>query len=142
MTSLKISAWLTLCASLLHVGIIAGGAEWYRFFGAGEAMATMSEQGSWYPALVTFMIAMILFVWSLYAFSAAGLIKKLPLLKPALAFIGFVFLMRGLLAIPAIYLLDSPYMADLKVQITLMTVTSVICLVLARGYIKGFLLHR
>ncbi|HTF95672.1 MAG TPA: hypothetical protein VL995_06045 [Cellvibrio sp.] len=76
MTSLKISAWLTLCASLLHVGIIAGGAEWYRFFGAGEAMAIMSKQGSWYPALVTFMIAMILFVWSLYAFSAAGLIKN------------------------------------------------------------------
>lgn len=72
----------------------------------------------------------------------SGTDKKLPLLKPALAFIGFVFLMRGLLAIPAIYLLDSPYMAELKAQITLMTVTSVICLVLARGYIKGFLLHR
>lgn len=36
---------LTLLAAVLHVFIIVGGADWYRFFGAGEAMAQMSEQG-------------------------------------------------------------------------------------------------
>lgn len=138
MTLLKINGWLVCVAALLHLGIIVGGADWYRFFGAGEAMAAMSEQGLWYPAIVTAGIATVLFVWSAYAFSGAGMIRRLPLLKTALFIIGTIFLLRGLLAVPLLFFADSPYMAELKEKMVFMLVTSVLCLLLAVGYLRGF----
>jgi hypothetical protein len=63
---------LTGVASLLHVGIILGGPDWYRFFGAGERMARLAARGSAYPTAVTAAIAAILAVWMLYALSARG----------------------------------------------------------------------
>lgn len=143
MTLLKITGGLVFAAALLHLGIIVGGPDWYRFFGAGEPMAVMSEQGLWYPAIVTAFISAVLFVWSLYAFSGAGMIRRLPLLKTALLIIGAIFLLRGLLAVPLLFFSDSPYMAELKEKMVFMVVTSVICLFLAVGYLKGFwLLYR
>lgn len=143
MTLLKITGWLVFAAALLHLGIIIGGADWYRFFGAGEPMAVMSEQGLWYPAIVTACIAAVLFIWSLYAFSGAGSIRRLPLLKTALLIIGIIFLLRGLLAVPLLFFADSPYMAELKEKMVFMLVTSVICLFLAIGYLRGvWMLHR
>lgn len=143
MMLLKVAGWLVFIAALLHVGIVVGGADWYRFFGAGEAMALMSEQGLWYPAIVTACIATLLFVWSLYAFSGAGLIRRLPLLKTALLVIGAIFLLRGLLAVPLLFFADSPYMAELKEKMVFMLVTSFLCLFLAVGYFRGFwLLYR
>jgi putative oxidoreductase len=78
---LLLAGYLSALAALTHLAIIVGGADWYRLFGAGEAMAQMAEQGSWYPALVTLAIASVLAVWSLYAFSGAGRIRRLPLLN-------------------------------------------------------------
>jgi hypothetical protein len=139
MVILKIAGWLTLGAAVLHLGIIVGGPDWYRFFGAGEYMAVMSEQGASYPAFITSMIAVVLFIWSLYAFSGAGVIRMLPFLKTALALIGIIFLLRGLLAVPALYFIEHPYIAELKLKMGFMVATSVICLILAVLYIKGFL---
>jgi len=92
---------LSVIAALLHIVIIFKGASWYRFFGAGERMATLSEEGSWIPGLITFVIAVVLFIWGLYAFSGAGLLQPLLYLKPALIIISSVYLMRGLVLFPA-----------------------------------------
>ena len=78
---LVIGASMSAVAALLHVGCIIFGASWYRFFGAGERMAQMASAGSWYPAIVTSFIAAMLFTWSLYALSGAGVIPRLPLLR-------------------------------------------------------------
>lgn len=86
---------LSFTASLLHLACIYFGASWYRFFGAGEQMALMAEQGDSYPTLVTLAISAVLFTWSLYALSAAGVIKRLPLIKTALVAITSVYLVRG-----------------------------------------------
>ena len=99
---LVIGGVLSVSAALLHIVIIFGGANWYRFFGAGEKMATLSEQGSWYPALVTFVVATVLFIWGLYAFSGSGLILALPFLKYVLVTISAVYLLRGLVLIPGL----------------------------------------
>jgi hypothetical protein len=93
-------AILSGLASLLHVGCIYFGAPWYRFFGAGEEMASMAESGSWIPSLVTAGIAMVLSIWAIYAVSGAGVIRKLPLLRTALCIITTIYLLRGLAAIP------------------------------------------
>ena len=95
---------LSALASLLHIVVIAGGPAWYRFFGAGEAMATMAEQGSMTPTLLTLGIAAILAIWAAYAFSGAGLLPRLPLLRTGLVVISTIYLFRGLVLVPALAL--------------------------------------
>lgn len=97
---LIVGGWLSLAASLLHLACIAGGADWYRFFGAGEELATMAEQGSIIPAAITFAIAVILAIWAAYAFAGAGRIRRLPLMRTALVAITAVYMLRGLMIIP------------------------------------------
>jgi hypothetical protein len=81
---------------MLHLACIAGGPSWYRFLGAGEGMARAAERGEPRPALITAGIAIVLAIWACYAFSGAGLIARLPLLRIALPAIACVYLLRGL----------------------------------------------
>jgi hypothetical protein len=97
---LIVGGCLSLAAALLHLAVIAGGGEWYRFFGAGEAMARMAEAGHWYPTAVTIVIALLLAIWAAYAFAGAGLIPRLPLMRLALIVISSIYLLRGLVLIP------------------------------------------
>ena len=101
---------LSALASVLHIAVIIGGPEWYRFFGAGEAMARAAERGSVAPAVITFMIATVLAIWALYAFSGAGLVRRLPLLKTALVLISGIYLLRAFLLIPS--LMFKPELVD------------------------------
>ena len=100
--ALIVGGLLSVAASLLHIGCIVGGPAWFRFFGAGEAMATMAEQGSMTPTLLTLAIAAILAIWAAYAFSGAGLLPRLPLLRTGLVVISAIYLLRGLVLIPAL----------------------------------------
>jgi hypothetical protein len=93
---------LSLLAALAHLAVIAGGPDWYRFFGAGEPMARAAERGSMAPALITMGIAAVLGVWAAYAFSGAGLLPRLPLLRLGLVAISAVYLLRGLMLVPGL----------------------------------------
>jgi hypothetical protein len=95
---------LSALAAILHVAVIAGGPSWYRFFGAGEALAQAAERGSPTPALMTSAIAAILMVWALYAFSGAGVIRRLPLLRTALILVSAVYLIRAFALLPVLLL--------------------------------------
>ncbi len=92
---LIVAATLSAIAALLHLACIYFGAPWYRFMGAGEQMAVLAEQGSSQPTLITIAIALVLFVWSLYALSAAEIIFKLPFVRIILVLITLVYLVRG-----------------------------------------------
>lgn len=92
---LILAAALSAIAALLHVGCIAFGAPWYRFFGAGERMARLAEAGSWRPAVITSGIVAMLAVWALYALSGAGVVAPLPLLRLGLIAIASVYTLRG-----------------------------------------------
>lgn len=59
-------------------------------------MARAVERGALAPLLITVFIAGVLGVWALYAFSAAGLVPRLPLRRTALVAISAVLLLRGL----------------------------------------------
>ncbi len=87
---------------LLHVGVILGGASWYRYFGAGERLAQLAERGSPIPTAVTAAIAFVFLIWAAYAFSGAGLVRPLPFLAPVLVAIAAIYLLRGALLLPAI----------------------------------------
>ncbi|WP_133366014.1 hypothetical protein [Qipengyuania sediminis] len=104
---LLVGAALSLLAALLHLATIAGGPEWYRFFGAGEDMAQSAARGEWRPALITLAIAAILGIWALYALSGAGRTRRLPLLRTVLVAISAVYLARGLILVPMLVLKPS-----------------------------------
>lgn len=129
---------LTGVASLLHIAIIFGGPDWYRFFGAGEDMAQLAARGFTYPTVVTAGIAAILAVWALYALSGAGVIRRLPFLRLALVLIAAIYLARGVLGVPAVLFLDQPYANELRTRMTFMVVSSVVCICLGLCYAIGF----
>lgn len=97
------SAWLiaggvlSAVAALLHVAIIVGGPDWYLFFGAGAEFADADAAGRWWPALVTLGIAAVLATWAAYAFSGAGRLPRLPLLRTGLVVITAIYLTRAIL---------------------------------------------
>jgi hypothetical protein len=128
---------LTGAAALLHVAIILGGPQWYRFFGAGERMARLAARGSSYPAIVTATIAVILGVWALYALSGAGLLRRLPLLRVVLVLIAAIYLVRGLLGVPIVLFVDDPYSRELRERMTFMIVSSAISTFLGLCYAFG-----
>jgi len=102
---LVVAGCLSAVAALMHIGCIAFGAPWYRFFGAGEQMAVMAEQGMIKPTIITSFIVVVLSIWSLYAFSAAGVIGRLPFIRFALTVITTIYLVRG---IAGIYFVSNP----------------------------------
>jgi hypothetical protein len=59
-------------------------------------MAVMAEQGLMKPTLITSFIVVVLSIWSLYAFSAAGLVGRLPLIRLVLTVITGIYLLRGI----------------------------------------------
>jgi putative oxidoreductase len=132
----------TALASLLHVAIIVGGAPWYRFFGAGERMAQMATRGSLYPAVLTAVIAIVLAVWSLYAWSGAGWLRPLPLLRPVLGVVAMIFTARGLLGIPIVLFVRHSYAAELRARMPFMITTSLVCMGLAICFAAGLVLTR
>jgi putative oxidoreductase len=128
---------LTGVASLLHVGIILGGPEWYRFFGAGERMARLAARGSIYPTFVTAGIAVVLGIWALYALSGAGVIRRLPFVRLALVSIAAIYLARGILGVPLVLIVDDPYTLELRARMTFMVVSSAVCIGLGLCYAFG-----
>jgi len=102
---LIVAGILSAVAAILHLGCIYFGAPWYRFFGAGEQMALLSEQGSSQPTLITSGIVLVLSIWSMYAFSAAGITFRLPLTRLALILITIIYLTRGVVGF---FLINSP----------------------------------
>ncbi|MES9942800.1 MAG: hypothetical protein ABW104_10405 [Candidatus Thiodiazotropha sp. 6PLUC2] len=129
--SLIFAGSFSMLAALLHITIIIGGADWYRFFGAGEELALLSEQGSLLPAAITMAITIIFFTWAIYAFSGAGLVRDLPWVKPALVVITLIYLVRGLGTLPLLFF--SPDLVD-----TFLVVTSIISSVIGIVHLMGY----
>jgi hypothetical protein len=126
------AAGLSGIAALLHIAIVFGGGPWYRFFGAGEKMASAAESGRAYPAIVTLGIATVLFAWAAYALSAAGSIQPLPFLKWCLAAITAIYLARGLAIVP-VFLFARQYASPFLIW------SSVICLGYGLVHLVGVL---
>jgi hypothetical protein len=93
--ALILGAALSALAALAHLACIVLGAPAYRFMGAGQRMARAAEAGKVRPTLVTLAIAGVLFLWSAYALSGAGVIGALPLTKLALTVISLIYLARA-----------------------------------------------
>lgn len=97
---LALAGWLSIGIAVLHVIIIFLGPPAYRYFGAGEEMARQAEAGSLTPAVLTLFVATVFAVFAFYAFSGAGMLRRLPLLRTGLAAISAIYLLRGLSLLP------------------------------------------
>ncbi len=127
--ALVLGAAFSVAAAVAHLACIALGAPAYRFMGAGEKMARAAEAGSVRPALLTLLIAGMLFLWAAYALSGAGVIGRLPLTKLALPAICVVYLARAV----AFPLLKPAFPENSQ---TFWLVSSGICLLL--GLVHGY----
>jgi len=106
---LKLGGVLSFAVALLHLVIIFIGGPAYRYFGAGEEMAQLTESGSLRPALITLGITVVFILFGLYAFSGAKLIRRLPLLNIALPIISVIYTLRGMAVVPEIiYKINAP----------------------------------
>ena len=94
--ALLIGGTLSVLIAVMHLGCVVIGPSCYRFMGAGEQMAVLAENGHWYPSVITMFIAGVMTVWALYAFSGAGLIARLPILRSGLVLVTSVYLLRGI----------------------------------------------
>lgn len=125
----------SVVGALLHLVCIAGGADWYRFMGAGERIAKQVEAGEWMPALITLLISSLLLVWALFAFSGAGLIRKLPMLRTALVLISSVYLVRGIAGFFLPLWVDDPMVQ--QNSLTFWWVSSTVCCIFGGFYAVG-----
>jgi hypothetical protein len=83
--------------SALHV-ILALRPTLYAYVTADQesALAQMAEQGSSLIQIATVALALLFAIWALCAFSGAGLMRRLPLLRAALIAIGVIYILRAL----------------------------------------------
>src|SRR5688572_2679086 len=89
------AAMCSVLVALLHVYVIAQGPWAYRFFGAGEQLATLAERGSWIPALLTSGITLVFLVFAAYYFAGAGWLPEPPLFRIGLIGIAAIYTLRG-----------------------------------------------
>ncbi len=121
---------MSLLAAFLHIAIIVGGPSWYRFFGAGERFAQLAEQGSPIAGSITALIALVLMLWSLYAFAGAGLVRRPPWLRSVLVIITAIYLVRGMMLLPLA--LFMPQVVDI-----FLILSSLICIVVGILHFSG-----
>ena len=106
---LKAGAVSSASIAILHVGILIAGAPAFRYFGAGERMAQMAERGSLAPSVWTIAITVVFLVWTLFALSGAGVLRRLPLLRTGLVAVAAVYTLRGLVLGPQLVWFLSGY---------------------------------
>jgi hypothetical protein len=99
--SLIIAGHLTLGAALLHGVSLFFLPDSITFFNGPQWLYELTWAG-----LVGVCLGIMAFlgILSLYAYSGAGWIRPLPLLRTGLMAIGLLFLLRGLLLAPQLFL--------------------------------------
>lgn len=91
-----VAAALNGLVALLHLGIILGGPNWYRFFGAGDQLASMAERKHPWPGILTGIIALVFTSWTAICLSLAGILAPIPLALMAAWIITAIYTLRAL----------------------------------------------
>lgn len=97
---LSACALADLVLALVHVACIFAGEATARFFTAPRPVLELIRSGSWLIVPVCLAIVAVLGAFGLYAWSAAGKMRRLPWLRGGIVTVGVIFTLRGLLLIP------------------------------------------
>ncbi len=138
-TYLVCSGLAAAAGALIHIAAIFGGPAWYRFIGATEPIIKLVERGHTFPVVIVLVAATVLFACALYAFSGAGLIPRLPLLRTGLVVITIALLVHGVAFIPAVILWPKAMLGayDGDGINTILVVTNFLCFVVGMAYLLG-----
>lgn len=114
-TFLALAGWWNLAFAALHVVIIAMGGSGYRYFGAGEQMASAAEANDPKAAMITAGLALMFALFGLCLLSAAGSIRTFPGVRWAALAIGILYMLRGILVAPqAVWAWHHPQQVPLR----------------------------
>lgn len=97
-----LAAAILFVGALLHVGVLIAGPRWIAFVGAPPAVVESAANGTWLAPASTLGIAALLATLAFYALSAAGMLPRLPLARTVLALFAAIFVVRGLIIVPAL----------------------------------------
>ena len=89
------SALLCVAGALVHLAIPLGGPAWYSYWGAPQGLVTMAAAGLVRPVVTCVVIASLLGMFAGYAFSALGLVHRLPAQRLVLGIIGLGLAAHG-----------------------------------------------
>ena len=130
-----------VAGALLHIAILFGGPDWYAFFGAPQGLVEMARSGNIRAPISCLVIAAFLSLLAAYAFSGAGVIRRLPLLRLALSSIAGVLILRGILFIPLILWRPGILtgICECRSVDAFIIITSALCLAMGVGYALGAL---
>lgn len=95
-----LAAVISLVGVAIHLAAIAGGPSWYAFFGAPPRIVASAQAGTWLAPVSTTGIAVLMGLCAVYACSALGLVRRLPLLRTMLSGMAALCLLRALILIP------------------------------------------
>lgn len=93
-------AGIAIFGALIHWIAPLLGPDWYAFLTAPNWVVESARRGTWDAPVGGAIIGGLMFLCALYAFSATGLMRRLPLMRTALCVISTICLVRGLLLIP------------------------------------------
>lgn len=88
--------------AVLHVALLLAGPEWIAFAGAPAAVVQSAEQGSWLAPAATLAITALLAALALCSIHAAGHVRPRRWIGIVLAAFALVFVIRGLIIVPAL----------------------------------------
>lgn len=127
--------------AVLHIAILFGGPDWYAFFGAPQRLVDMARAGNIRAPISCLVIAAFLALLAAYAFSGAGVIRRLPFLRLVLAAVAGVLILRGALFVPLILWRPGALsgICECRSVDAFIIVTSVLCLAMGVGYALGAL---
>jgi hypothetical protein len=88
---------IAMAGVVVHVGAVIAGPSWFVFFNAPPAVLASARAGTWLAPVSTLVIAALMGLCGLYAASAAGLVRRMPLLRLGLAGMAAICLVRAIL---------------------------------------------
>lgn len=91
---------IALIGVAIHIAAIFGGVNWYIFFGAPPIIVQSARDGTWLAPLSNMLITVLMGICAAYAFSAMGVIRRLPLLRTGLVCMAVICLLRSLVLWP------------------------------------------
>lgn len=130
-----LAAAIAFVGVAIHVAAIAGGPSWYAFFGAPPQIVASAQAGTWLAPVSTAGIAVLMGMCALYACSALGLVRRLPLLRTMLAGIAATCLLRALILVPVAF--THPELVNLFEVIAALTWGAA-----GIGFVAGYLIAR
>lgn len=122
---------IALVGVVIHIAAIFGGASWYAYFGAPRSVVQSARDGTWLAPVSALVIAGLMAICAAYAFSALGVLRRLPLLRTGLAGMAIVCLLRALVLWPL--MINHPNLRN-----TFEIVAAIVWGIAGVGFVFGF----